>query len=81
MAVHDSPTEPEESLDDSASKMEAPKQMPLMRPSGWNIRDIAEVDQSRLLSGRVYRSSQVFRYISIASGSSSCVAQWAMCRR
>lgn len=30
------------------------------RPSGWNIRDIAEVAPDRIQQGRVFRSSQVF---------------------
>ncbi len=62
MAEQDGQPQPEESADESALQNTAP----VMRPSGWNIRDIAEVDPERLLSGRVYRSSQVFRCVCTA---------------
>ena len=38
-----------------------PQQHHTPKPFGWNTRDLAEVDSQRLLPGRVYRSSQVFK--------------------
>lgn len=40
------------------AQQQQPKQP---KPFGWNIRDLAEVDPDRLLSGHVYRCSQVFK--------------------
>lgn len=49
--------------DSSESQPQQQASQPQLQPKafGWNIRSLAEVDPERLLPGRVYRCSQVFK--------------------